>query len=133
MFSLVSGTYRQAKRFGSGVDTGTVPVEDGENPSAIVLRNQDSALSVLSDSAASECLVHLSTNGKTDGGLQATSCTHERTEAWSSGSDKMHLVYSSKAAVESRGGTRRTIVRQIRDTSERAVWFKYLDSDCMYP
>ncbi|KIP03700.1 hypothetical protein PHLGIDRAFT_25997 [Phlebiopsis gigantea 11061_1 CR5-6] len=53
MFSLVSGTYRTAKRFGAGAETAGA-VEDA--PSAIVLRNRENALSVLPDSAASQFL-----------------------------------------------------------------------------
>lgn len=56
MFSLVSGTYRQARRFGGGHDTEAAPASDADNPSAVVLRNQDSALTVLSDSAASKSI-----------------------------------------------------------------------------
>jgi diphthamide biosynthesis protein 2 len=56
MFSLVTGTYRQAKRYGSSADASPAAVvtADSENPSAVVLRNQDNALSVLSNSAAGE-------------------------------------------------------------------------------
>ena len=55
MFSLITGKYRQAKRYGTGdKDASPAPAVDGETPSAVVLRNQENALSVLSDSAASE-------------------------------------------------------------------------------
>lgn len=53
-FSLITGTYRQAKRFGPSSSDTAAPLADGENPAAVVLRNQDSALSVLADSAASK-------------------------------------------------------------------------------
>ncbi|KAG6816757.1 hypothetical protein H0H87_003152 [Tephrocybe sp. NHM501043] len=54
VFSLVTGTYRHAKRYGAGKNTpqlnnaisGSIP------DSAVVLRNQDSAIAQLSDSAA---------------------------------------------------------------------------------
>ena len=52
MFSLVSGTYRQAKRFGG--QGSSASVADSGNPSAVVLRNQENMLAALSDSAASE-------------------------------------------------------------------------------
>ena len=52
MFSLVTGTYRQAKRYGSQQPDPS-DAKDEDSPSAVVLRNQENALSVLSDSAAS--------------------------------------------------------------------------------
>jgi len=50
-FSLVTGRYRKAKRFG-GVAS---PVSD-EGPSAVVLRNNESTVSILRDSAAAQFL-----------------------------------------------------------------------------
>lgn len=52
MFSLVSGTYRQAKRFGGQSQSTLAAGED--NTSAVALRNPENALAVLPDSAASE-------------------------------------------------------------------------------
>jgi len=72
VFSLVTGTYRHAKRYGGGMlllqpsptpfspssschTSGNPPAvpQNAEDPSgAVVLRNQDTALAVLSDSAA---------------------------------------------------------------------------------
>lgn len=55
MFSLVTGTYRQAKRYGAAAPDAS-PSNDADAPQAVVLRNQESALSVLPDSAASQFL-----------------------------------------------------------------------------
>ena len=49
-FSLTTGKYRKAKRFGGVVS----PVGD-EGPSAVVLRNKEGTVSVLRDSAAGAC------------------------------------------------------------------------------
>ena len=49
-FSLVTGQYRKAKRFGGVV----APVDD-EGSSAVVLRNNEGTVSVLRDSAAGAC------------------------------------------------------------------------------
>ena len=46
-FSLVTGQYRKAKRFG-GVAS---PISD-EEPSAVILRNNEGTVSILRDSAA---------------------------------------------------------------------------------
>ncbi|GJE95962.1 diphthamide biosynthesis protein [Phanerochaete sordida] len=64
MFSLVTGTYRQAKRYG-GAQPSDAPADGEAEPSAVVLRNQDNALSVLSDSAAGHFL-----QGRTYRGLE---------------------------------------------------------------
>ena len=56
VFSLVSGTYRTAKRYGAGAEAAAA-VEEGASSAAVILRNQENALSVLPDSAASECRV----------------------------------------------------------------------------
>lgn len=65
-FSLVTGKYRQAKRYGSKHDLSTyltasyVPKAEGnetlteETSAALTLRNQDGALSKSADSAAGE-------------------------------------------------------------------------------
>ncbi|EKM51131.1 uncharacterized protein PHACADRAFT_177826 [Phanerochaete carnosa HHB-10118-sp] len=55
MFSLVTGTYRQAKRYGGPHPEGP-DGNDEDSPLALVLRNQENALSVLSGSAASQFL-----------------------------------------------------------------------------
>ncbi|CAA7263747.1 unnamed protein product [Cyclocybe aegerita] len=52
VFSLITGTYRHAKRYGPGRET--TPVETGS--SAVVLRNQDSTVARLDDSAAGQFL-----------------------------------------------------------------------------
>ncbi|KAF8057552.1 putative diphthamide synthesis protein-domain-containing protein [Lyophyllum atratum] len=49
VFSLITGTYRHAKRYGAGADS--QPVESASG-SEVVLRNQDSAVATLTDSAA---------------------------------------------------------------------------------
>jgi len=49
-FSLVTGQYRKAKRFG-GVKS---PAND-EGSSAVILRNNEGTVSVLRDSAAGAC------------------------------------------------------------------------------
>jgi len=56
IFSLVTGTYRHAKRYGGGSGgTDEVPApQDGS--SAVALRNQDTALSVLANSASAQFL-----------------------------------------------------------------------------
>ncbi|GLB42706.1 putative required for the first step in the synthesis of diphthamide, a post-translational modification of histidine which occurs in translation elongation factor 2 [Lyophyllum shimeji] len=51
MFSLVTGTYRHAKRYGAGGDTRAVESVAGSG-SEVVLRNQDNAVATLADSAA---------------------------------------------------------------------------------
>ncbi|TCD70390.1 Diphthamide biosynthesis protein 2 [Steccherinum ochraceum] len=55
IFSLVTGKYRHAKRYG-GPDTTTSPTDSSSPSSALTLRNQDTALSVLSDSASAQFL-----------------------------------------------------------------------------
>jgi len=50
-FSLVTGKYRKAKRFGSGAP----PVSD-ETSSAVALRNNEGVVSILRDSAAAQFL-----------------------------------------------------------------------------
>jgi len=49
-FSLVTGQYRKAKRFG-----GVAPPVNNEGSSAVVLRNNEGTVSVLRDSAAGAC------------------------------------------------------------------------------
>lgn len=49
-FSLVTGQYRKAKRFG-----GVASSASDEGPSAVVLRNNEGTVSVLRDSAAGAC------------------------------------------------------------------------------
>ena len=49
-FSLVTGQYRKAKRFG-----GVAPPVNDEGSSAVVLRNNEGTVSVLRDSAAGAC------------------------------------------------------------------------------
>ena len=49
-FSLVTGQYRKAKRFGGVVS----PIED-EGSSAVALRNNEGTVSVLRESAAGAC------------------------------------------------------------------------------
>ncbi|KAI0077998.1 diphthamide biosynthesis protein [Panus rudis PR-1116 ss-1] len=51
VFSLVTGKYRQAKRY--GVSNSESQTQVNADTSAVVLRNQDTAVSVLADSAAS--------------------------------------------------------------------------------
>ncbi|KAL4254186.1 2-(3-amino-3-carboxypropyl)histidine synthase subunit 2 [Abortiporus biennis] len=51
-FSLITGTYRQAKRYGGTSST----IQDNEISSAIALRNQENTLSVMPDSAAAHFL-----------------------------------------------------------------------------
>ena len=51
-FSLVTGKYRHAKRYVTGIDTLTQPVPKLTGSDSVVLRNQDSAVSKLDDSAA---------------------------------------------------------------------------------
>ncbi|KAI9058971.1 diphthamide biosynthesis protein [Trametes sanguinea] len=53
VFSLVSGKYRHAKRYGDGTVTQT---GGDEQSSAVVLRNQENALSKMDDSAAAQFL-----------------------------------------------------------------------------
>ncbi|TFK94479.1 diphthamide biosynthesis protein [Polyporus arcularius HHB13444] len=53
IFSLVTGKYRHAKRYGDADATSTNETGD---PSAVVLRNQDNALSKMDDSAAAQFL-----------------------------------------------------------------------------
>ena len=53
MFSLVTGKYRQVKRYGARSEP-TEAVEGNKPPSALVLRNQNTALSAMPDSAAGE-------------------------------------------------------------------------------
>ncbi len=53
IFSLVTGKYRHAKRYGDGNGSSTNEAGDA---SAIVLRNQDNALSKMDDSAAAQFL-----------------------------------------------------------------------------
>lgn len=54
VFSLVTGKYRHAKRFGPANGPSTAPSEASASASssALVQRNQDSAVALLSDSAA---------------------------------------------------------------------------------
>ncbi|TFY68798.1 hypothetical protein EVJ58_g804 [Rhodofomes roseus] len=54
VFSLVTGMYRHAKRYGSTASS-EQPSGDSES-SAVVLRNQDSSVAVLADSAAGQFL-----------------------------------------------------------------------------
>ena len=49
-FSLVTGQYRKAKRFGGAAS----PVSDAGS-SAVILRNNEGTVSVLRDSAAGAC------------------------------------------------------------------------------
>jgi len=49
-FSLVTGQYRKARRFG-----GVVSPASNEESSAVALRNSEGAVSVLRDSAAGAC------------------------------------------------------------------------------
>ncbi|KAG6839166.1 hypothetical protein C0991_005310, partial [Blastosporella zonata] len=51
VFSLVTGTYRQAKRYGAGENSPPDDITSGTD-SVVVLRNQDSAVAKLADSAA---------------------------------------------------------------------------------
>jgi len=51
-FSLVTGKYRHAKRYVTGIDTVTRSVPRLAGSDSVVLRNQDSAVSKLDDSAA---------------------------------------------------------------------------------
>jgi len=50
-FSLVTGRYRHAKRYVTGIDTVTQSVPNLAGSDSVVLRNQDSAVSKLDDSA----------------------------------------------------------------------------------
>ena len=54
MFSLVTGQYRQAKRYDARPTSSAREETHGADPSAVVLRNQNDALSVMPDSAAGE-------------------------------------------------------------------------------
>ncbi|KAE9394949.1 diphthamide biosynthesis protein [Gymnopus androsaceus JB14] len=58
VFSLVTGKYRHAKRFGPANGPSTAPSEASASASssALVQRNQDSAVALLSDSAAGQFL-----------------------------------------------------------------------------
>ncbi|KAI6011824.1 putative diphthamide synthesis protein-domain-containing protein [Pisolithus marmoratus] len=49
-FSLITGKYRQARRF--GVEEDTADVSDSGDASAVVIRNQETSVAKLSDSAA---------------------------------------------------------------------------------
>jgi len=51
-FSLVTGRYRHAKQYVTGIDTVTQSVPNLAGSDSVVLRNQDSAVSKLDDSAA---------------------------------------------------------------------------------
>ncbi|KAI0683843.1 putative diphthamide synthesis protein-domain-containing protein [Cytidiella melzeri] len=55
IFSLVTGKYRQAKRYGASVEDNEAQ-QSGENTSTIVLRSQDNTLTVMPDSAAAQFL-----------------------------------------------------------------------------
>ncbi|KAI0804663.1 putative diphthamide synthesis protein-domain-containing protein [Irpex lacteus] len=55
-FSLITGQYRQAKRYGVAAEDKGKDNEAGEDPSALVLRNQNNALSIMPDSAAAQFL-----------------------------------------------------------------------------
>ena len=52
MFSLVTGKYRSAKRYGGATDQSKDEIPDGS--SAVVRRNQDGTVTVMPDSAAGE-------------------------------------------------------------------------------
>ncbi|KAJ3519511.1 hypothetical protein NM688_g9292 [Phlebia brevispora] len=54
MFSLVTGQYRSAKRYGDHTTPTTDEAQDGS--SAVVLRNQDGTVAVMPDSAAAQFL-----------------------------------------------------------------------------
>ncbi|KAG5643986.1 hypothetical protein DXG03_009276 [Asterophora parasitica] len=52
VFSLVTGTYRHAKRYGVGAGDSEINGTGAEGDSAVVLRNQDDSVAKLADSAA---------------------------------------------------------------------------------
>lgn len=73
VFSLVTGTYRHAKRFGGGVSFLSTQIpsltflpvpgnlhpesqNSDDTPTAVILRNQDTALATLADSAGGAIL-----------------------------------------------------------------------------
>ncbi|KAK2459520.1 hypothetical protein APHAL10511_008462 [Amanita phalloides] len=54
MFSLITGTYRHAKRYGDKPDTTTAEIED--QGSSVILRNQEGRLTKMENSAAAQFL-----------------------------------------------------------------------------
>jgi diphthamide biosynthesis protein 2 len=71
VFSLVTGTYRHAKRY--GVDDPT-PAQESSPSSAVILRDQEGTVSTLRDSAAGEFLQSRTFRGlETRAGLDSPS------------------------------------------------------------
>jgi hypothetical protein len=55
MFSLVTGKYRQAKRY--GMPAAVQETDKGDDSSALILKNQNTSLATMPDSAAGELLI----------------------------------------------------------------------------
>ncbi|EIM84817.1 diphthamide biosynthesis protein [Stereum hirsutum FP-91666 SS1] len=74
-FSLMTGKYRHAKRYGDAEETPTpAQIDEDHTPTSVILRNHDNAVATLKDSAAGEFLQARSFRGlETRTGLDAPS------------------------------------------------------------
>lgn len=63
LFSLVTGTYRHPKRYGGGDNKPQIGGGSSDSQSAVILRNQDSAVAQLNNSAAGQFLIQRTYQG----------------------------------------------------------------------
>ncbi|EIN04475.1 diphthamide biosynthesis protein [Punctularia strigosozonata HHB-11173 SS5] len=63
IFSLVTGKYRQARRYGGQPGSSHSNVEEGAESTAVAIRNQENALATIPDSAAGQFLLNRTFKG----------------------------------------------------------------------
>jgi len=105
-FSLITGKYRQAKRYGDA-STDSEPAS-AQTSSDLVLRQQEDSLIALPNSAASESsefLIECHSNG-----VQCNSLTSGPIAAWRLDQEKMHQECWNREEVALRGGIKLTKV-----------------------